>query len=419
VISIRRRLLLWLLGPVALVALAADAVTYLKAREQLHEFVDAELRAAALGAPTGTGRRIVRVHDPATSAAAPSHEAGPPFTGRLGAETVQWQGQTWRTLTVEHEGRIVQAAELLDGRIHAAAIAIITPFSVAAVPLFAVLIWYGVGRGLRPLTRLAESIQRRAPGSLQPMGEAGLPAEILPLVRSLNDLLAQLVQVLSDERRFIADAAHGLRTPLTALRLQAENLERAADQAARATALEQLQAGILRAVHLAEQLLTMARLAPRANAPRVLAPVDLEQLLKETLIGQQALAEHRRIDLGLVRSEPISVEADGESLRIALDNLIDNALRYTPADGIVDAALYREGEHAVVEIADTGPGIPEAERSLALRRFYRGETAGSAGSGLGLAIVAEVVKQHGGRVDLAAGHDGRGLKVTLRLPLRR
>jgi signal transduction histidine kinase len=428
VTSIRRRLLVWLLIPITLAALVADGVTFLKAREQLRAFHDLELQAAATAAATGDapatlvlGQRVIRVGDPALAAAPAPASHGPPFELQPGIATVHWQGRDWRVAMVEREGRLAQAAEPVDAwheRIDAGAIEIIKPLSVAAVPLLALLIWFGVGRGLRPLTQLAYSLRRRAPTDLQPLAEAGLPLEVLPLARALNVLLQQLSAVLADERRFIADAAHSLRTPLTALQLQVENLARATTVEERAAAIGQLAAGVPRASHLVEQLLTMARLAPREGAARPRAQTDLEALVKDVLIGQQALAAHRRIDLGLVRSEPIVLEADADSLRLALDNLVDNALRYTPPEGVVNASLYRSGPEAVIEVTDTGPGVPAGERTRVFRRFYRGENVATAGSGLGLAIVAEVVQQHGGRVALDEAEGGSGLKVTVHLPLR-
>jgi two-component system, OmpR family, sensor kinase len=428
VTSIRGRLLVWLLIPITLAALIADGVTYLKAREQLRAFHELELQAAATAAPIGdgsatsvVGQRVIRIGDRAHATAPAPASAGPPFERAPGMTTVHWQGRDWRVALVERDGRLVQAAEPVDAwreRIDAAAIEIIMPLSVAAVPLLALLVWFGVGRGLRPFTQLASSLRARTPTDLQPLDEGRLPVEVLPLVRSLNGLLQQLAAVLADEHRFIADAAHGLRTPLTALQLQVENLMRATTIEERAAAIGHLAAGVPRASHLVEQLLTMARLAPRDGTSRAREQTDLEALVKDVLIGQQAFAAHRRIDLGLVRSEASVLEADADSLRMALDNLVDNALRYTPPDGVVNLTLYRSGPEAVIVITDTGPGVPAGERTRVFRRFFRGENVATGGNGLGLAIVAEVVRQHGGRIALDDAEVGRGLKVTVHLPLR-
>jgi two-component system OmpR family sensor kinase len=429
--SIRRRLLVWLLPPLILAALAADAITFFKAREEMLELLDEMLEASASAAavalagagPTAVSPgavRAIRIWSADGRLLLHAGAPSPPAASAPGAATIRWEGREWRVLVLERDGRTIQAAEPLEPwerRSTAAAIEVITPFSVAAVPLFAVLIWFGVGRGLQPLTAITAALGTREAGSLQPMPETGLPAEVQPLVRALNDLLRRLAAALESQRRFVADAAHGLRTPLTAVQLQLENLDRARTPEDRAAAIEQLKAGVPRAAALVQQLLVMARLAPDEAAKRPAAPVALEPLVKGVLVDLHALAERRSIDLGLAHVEPLAVAGDGESLRIMLANLVDNALRYTPPGGVVDVRLFRTGGEAVIEVVDTGPGIPAAERERVFGRFQRGAGVTVPGSGLGLAIVAEVVRQHRGTVALGDGEGGRGLRVRVRLPL--
>jgi two-component system, OmpR family, sensor kinase len=429
--SIRRRLLAWLLPPLILTALAADAITFYKAREEMLGLLDELLEAAAAAAAAASGRRApaaasledvrsIWIWDADGELVHHAGVPGPPLADGSGASTVSWQGEDWRVLVIRRDGRTIQAAEPLGpwrSRSNATALGIIMPLSVAAVPLFAVLIWLGVGRGLRPLTTITAALSVREAGSLQPLPETGLPSEVQPLVRALNDLLRRLAGALESQRRFIADAAHGLRTPLTAVQLQLENLERARTPVERAAAVEQLKAGVPRAAALVQQLLIMARLAPDEPTRRRLARVEMEPLVKSVLTELHPLAERRRIDLGLAYSEPVAIDADEEALRIMAGNLVDNALRYTPEGGVVDVRLFRSGGESVLEVTDTGPGIPPADRSRVLRRFQRGAAAAVAGSGLGLAIVDEVVRQHGGTVELGEGGGGIGLRVTVRLPL--
>jgi two-component system OmpR family sensor kinase len=427
--SIRRRLLAWLLPPLILAALAADAITYFKARAEMLDVLD-ELLAAAADAAAAAARglpaqapvedaRSVLVWDERGELVHQAGGAELPRAAEPGAATVTWQGEEWRVFLLRQDGRTIQAAEPLApwrARSNAAALDIIMPFSVAAVPLFAVLIWLGVGRGLQPLTRLTADLGQRELGSLQPLAEAGLPSEVQPLARALNELLRRLEDALESERRFIADAAHGLRTPLTAVQLQLENLERATTAEERAAAIGQLKAGVPRAAALVQQLLTMARLAPAGPARRRSARVELEALVKGVLLDLHPLAERRRIDLGLAYAEAAAIDGDAEAVRIMAGNLVDNALRYTPEGGVVDVRLYRDGHECVFEVTDTGPGIPPLDRERVRRRFQRGGSA-VPGSGLGLAIVDEVAKQHGGLVELGEGEGGMGLRATVRLPL--
>lgn len=427
-ISVRRRLLLWLLLPVTLVALVSDAVTFFQARDELLGVLDRELEGWALALAGGAapaamsspGGREVRIWDANGQLAYAATGDRPPRPTVAGAGTVDWQGKQWRTFVVQRGDRTIQVAEPLEPwRAHAdrTAIGIIMPFSVAVVPVFALLVWLGVGRGLQPLTEIAAALDARRPASLEPLPERGVPREILPMVQALNDLLRRLAEALESQRRFIADAAHELRTPLTAVQLQVENLARVSAPAERDAAIGQLKAGVARAGHLVQQLLALARLSHEDATERRFGPTDLETVVRSVLVEQQQLAEHRRIDLGLAHVEPVRLNADAEGLRVMLGNLVGNALRYTPEGGVVDVRVYRDGVQGVIEVEDTGPGIPAKDRDQVFRRFQRGTGAGVSGSGLGLAIVREVVTRHRGTVELGESGRGGGLTVKVRLPV--
>jgi two-component system OmpR family sensor kinase len=248
------------------------------------------------------------------------------------------------------------------------------------------------------------------------------------LVHALNGLLARLNRALGAQRAFIADAAHELRSPLTAVHLQAQLAERAASDAERAAALAELRAGLERATHLVEQLLTLAREEPGVSE-RPFAPVNLDELARHVIAEYAPIAAARHVDLGMVdRNGPDSdavISGDAAGLRALLSNLVDNAVRYTPAGGRVDVALRREQGDAVLSVRDSGPGIPESERARVFDRFYRlpeAGAAGIAGSGLGLAIVKRVAERHDAAVALGPGlgqPGGEGLGVTVRLPMDR
>jgi two-component system OmpR family sensor kinase len=214
-----------------------------------------------------------------------------------------------------------------------------------------------------------------------------------------------------------ADAAHELGSPLTAPDLQMQTLAAAADESSRTGALEQLRSGVLRANRLVEQMLSLAR--QQRGPAAALERVSLVELALEVIEESLPLADRRHIDLGLAHAEPVALQGDPDAFRVLLRNLLDNALRYTPDGGQVDVLVRREqaatGSGAVLEVVDTGPGIPEPERTRVFDRFYRVPGTGSSGSGIGLALVRTIAERHGGRVELGRGRDGRGLSVRVTL----
>jgi len=288
----------------------------------------------------------------------------------------------------------------------------------ALIPFLGVLIWYAVGRGLRPLATMSRAVAKRQPDAMAPLAETGLPEELRPLAGSLNALLARLDDALNAQRRFTADAAHELRTPLAALKLQVELVERAPDDGARGAALAELEEGVDRASHLVEQLLAMARLEPEALA-RNFGDCDLVAIAKDVIVARATLAADRKIDLGLARSATVRARGDAASLSMLLANLLDNALRYTPEGGRIDVAIDDDAGHAIFSVADTGPGIPASERERVFDRFHRGAHAGADqnGSGLGLSIVKRIADAHGATVALDSGAEGRGLVARVCFPL--
>jgi two-component system sensor histidine kinase QseC len=284
-----------------------------------------------------------------------------------------------------------------------------------ALPLLALLVWLGVGEGLRPLSRVAEEVERREPDALDPMPEGGSPKEVRPLVRALNALFQRLDRALKEERLFTADAAHELRTPLAALRIHAQVALRAEDPTRRRQALERIVEGVDRATHLVEQLLTLARADTQAEGGLTLADVDLKAVASDVLeeLAPWALARGTEVSL---EGEAATVDGDQPGLRILLRNLVDNAVRYTPAGGIVGVRVETGADAVVLTVTDTGPGIPPAQRAAVLERFHRGETAGMSGSGLGLSIVQRIAELHGARLDLTEGRAGQGLSVRVSFP---
>ena len=439
--SIRRTLLVWLLLGLVAVAVVASVATYFDTRREIGELFDLQLKQLAFSTRIDD---LLRGRQPSIAGPGADRAAGVseivtqiwdrdgvlvyysrpgtglPVPATEGYSNVIRDGHAWRVYTHVEGRHALQVAHALDERREIAAqSALRTLLPLAAlIPFLGVLIWYAVGRGLRPLDSMSRAVAKRQPDAMAPLAETGLPEELRPLAGSLNALLARLDDALNAQRRFTADAAHELRTPLAALKLQVELVERAPDDGARSSALAELEEGVDRASHLVEQLLAMARLEPEALA-RNFGDCDLVAMAKDVIVSRAALAADRKIDLGLARSAAVRARGDAASLSMLLANLLDNALRYTPAGGRIDVAIDDDAGHAVLSVADTGPGIPASDRERVFDRFHRGARAGADqnGSGLGLSIVKRIADAHGATVALDTGADGRGLVARVRFPL--
>lgn len=432
-ISIRRRLLGWLLAGVACAVAIGAVLTYFEARRQANALADYQLEQLAMsfrdhalesglieheGDPDKALEVLVQIWNREGLRLYISHpRISMPDRAQLGFSEVSTPQGKWRVYATQLGDHIIQIAQpqAVRNRL-AASVALRTVWPLAAMlPLLGLLVWFTVGRGLSPLERLAREVRHRSPAALEAIPETGLPAEVRPLVGSLNDLLRRLERALETQRDFVADAAHELRTPLTALRLQAQLAARAASDGERHDALGSLGRGVERANHLVQQLLTLAReegQPPGAPTSRV----QLDEIAREVVALQAPLAHDRGIDLGLARAEAACVAGQAPALRTLLANLVDNALHYTPGPGSVDVAVWSEGSSAVLEVCDTGPGIPASERARVFDRFYRRAGSAPGGSGLGLAIVKRIVEHHGGAIELEDSAPC-GLRVTVRLPL--
>ncbi len=438
--SIRRTLLVWLLLGLAAVAVLATVATYFDTKREIGDLFDLQLKQLAYstriddllrgrqptlsgppeGRTTGVAEIITQIWDRDGVLVYYSRPGmGLPVPATEGYSDVVQGGRTWRVYTHVNGSHALQVAHALDERREIAAqsaLRTLLPL-VALIPFLGVLIWYAVGRGLRPLETMSRAVAKRQPDAMAPLGETGLPQELRPLAGSLNALLARLDDALNAQRRFTSDAAHELRTPLAALKLQVELVERAPDATARAAALSELEKGVDRAAHLVEQLLAMARLEPEALS-RNFGDCDLVALAKEGIVARAVLAADKRIDLGLARAAPLRVRGDIASLSMLVANLLDNALRYTPEGGRIDVAVDDDQGQAALTVADTGPGIAIGDRERVFDRFHRGASAGpeQTGSGLGLSIVKRIADAHGATVTLGDTDSGRGLTVCVRFP---
>ncbi len=341
-------------------------------------------------------------------------EKNVPLFNSSGVATVSWEKQKWRIFSLSSKGNLIQVAQSFDAREETAAdIAerAVLPV-ILFIPALGFLIWGGVIFGLRPIKRIALELEDRHADSMAPLALQNLPTEIKSMVFALNRLLHRLSNSLDLQRQFIADAAHELRTPLTVLHLQAEIMSRSADPHEISEALSNLKVGISRSTHLVEQLLTLARQQHVAKH-MPLARIELEELAKNVIGELAQFAKTKNIDLGLASTEKAYVTGNRESLRTLLVNLVDNSIRYIPEEGKIDIHIFSDADKSILEISDSGSGIPLADRDRVFDRFYRGVGHNTIGSGLGLAIVKSIADLHQAIITLGAGEGGIGLKIRI------
>jgi two-component system sensor histidine kinase QseC len=428
--SIRRRLVLSLGGALAVASLLVGAATYRDVHHEIDELLDDHLAQSAslLAAqaaddldelrPGGEGAGARRVAFQVWRGGALLGRSPNAPVERLAAAT-GWSdavhdGSRWRVYVRALDDEVeVQVAELHAVReqlARRAALRATAPFA-ASVPMIALLAWLLVRRGFRPLERLGQEVSRRGADDLSPVPSTHVPREAAPLVRALDGLLLRVADALESERRLTADAAHELRTPLAAIRAQAQVALREPDAAAQRRALESVIAGCDRASRLADQLLALARADAAGAADRT--DVDLRALTCEVLAETAPDAIARGLEPELADGLPVPASADAALWRVLVRNLVDNASRYAQAGGRVQVTVRREGTRAVLEVADAGPGLAPELRGRVGQRFVRGSGTGAPGSGLGLSIVARIAALHGGRVEFLPGIDGAGLCVRV------
>ncbi len=429
--SIRRHLLVALLAAVATVTLAAAVVVYRTVRHEIDSVSDYHLRQVALalrdrlpgGPAAGSGVEdfdfLVQIWDrDGTRLYLSRPDSGLPEIAQLGYATVRTPAGDWRVYSADLKGIVVQVAQPVRSRQElalSAAVRTLAPV-LLMLPLLALLIWRIVGRALAPLNRLAGEVSSRTPAALVPLPEAETPEEALPLVRALNDLLGRLALALASQRAFVADAAHELRTPLAVLEMQRRLVESAPDTAERSAALADLRAGLARMTHVVQQLLALARAEPDSGTALASEAVDLSDLVAQAVADHAVVAEAKGIDLGSASSagNPV-VLGDPTSLRALLDNLVENAVRYSPGGTRVDVDAGVRAGRSHLEVTDHGPGIPVAERERVFDRFYRHEGRSTEGTGLGLSIVKAIAERHAATVTLA-DTPGGGLTVRVEFP---
>ncbi len=368
-------------------------------------------------APVGAlGRLVVEAHRGASELGAATGSALADIAPQLiGYHDVALEDHRWRTFMLRDaaDDLWVLVAEREDVRgelVGKITLRSLLP-DLIGLPLLAALVWWAIGVGLRPLEQVASAIKARDPDTLAPLALGPLPRELEPMVASLNRLLRQVDGLLERERRFLADAAHELRTPLAVLRIHAQNALEAPDPLDRVRALQQLLGGVERSTRVVTQLLTLARLEPEV-VQGAMRELDLAPWLRGELaeLIPLALARGQELDLEFDETADYRLCADAPSLGTLLQNLIGNAVQYTPEGGRIAVSLQAGVAQVVLVVADSGPGVPPEQREQLFRRFFR--QGDGSGAGLGLSIVQRIVELHGGRIVLTDSPLG-GLQVEV------
>lgn len=437
--SLQLRLSASLSIAIIVVAVAAGIFSFVSAFEEAIELQDEQLRQmAVLIARQDTPLRFAKSPKQgpgvdsefrvAVQLLTPSAASEPPLTGELpglagdlpeGIQTVETQGVSWRLFVQPLDSgsqiAVGQRTSVRDEVARDGALRTLMPFLVL-IPILLLLVADLIRKMFQPLKTLANGLDLRSEDDLREITDASLPSEIRPFVVAINRLLSRVAQSSLEQRRFVADAAHELRSPLTALSLQAERMASAEMSPEAASRLATLRKGIHRNRNLLDQLLTLAR--AQHSPPEVSQQVSVQPIFRQVLEDLLPLAESKRIDLGVTGEMDATVSASEVDLYAMVKNLVDNAIRYTPESGRVDLSVEATGGTVTLTIADTGPGIPEEERVRVFDAFYRVLGTNETGSGLGLSIVKAIASRIGATVhmDYSDSQQETGLRVQVVLP---
>ncbi|MEO6321270.1 MAG: ATP-binding protein [Polaromonas sp.] len=437
--SLRRRLLWFVLVAILLAAVLQAVTAYRGALRQADAMFDDHLQQMARSLRGGIPLGLPQAQDDdasgydlfvqiwgqdGTQIFRSTRSALPP-RAVLGFSDVEAHGNRYRVYTLQTPLQTVQIAQDLSARTsraRALALRAVLPFAWLT-PLLMLAVWWIISRSLAPIERTRRVVASRAADDFSPLADEGLPDEVRPLVDELNLLFGRVRSAFEAQQNFVADAAHELRSPLTALKLQAQALRRTdADSATREAGIARLNQGIDRAIRLVEQLLLLAREeAGTGQSASTAGRVDLQQVVKLAVADVLPQAGHKQIDLGMADKpsapETMDIHGQAEALRILLRNLLENAVKYTPPGGQVDVSLDAQQGQPVLTVEDSGPGIAPENRPRVFDRFFRAsDTAQETGSGLGLALVKVIAERHGATLALGSSARLGGLKVEVRFP---
>jgi two-component system OmpR family sensor kinase len=437
--SLKSRIIGTLIVLFAAVGVVDACITYWLSMRHIDELLDVHLQGAAVWLAAGRVGTIGTNGPPQHSIdgfvgqiweagrATPTDNTDPEVTfnrnepGGYSVELINGHHYRIYTLRKDADGLTYQVGQPVSYREQTAERAAIE--SLAPTVCLIVLVWIAipivVNAAFASLGRASSDAEAVGISHLTPLDVSHVPDEVRPFADSINRMIGRLQVGIDGEKRFIADAAHELRTPIAALQLRIDNLENAPDTNARGERLRELREAIVRTATMIRQLLELARADAQHDPGTASDSVDVRQMVQALVADLLPVADSRSIDLGVKRFEAAHVKAHAGELRMAVRNLVENALRYTPAGGSVDIDVFEDPSGAIVRVTDTGPGIPEDALGRVFDRFFRLNAETVEGSGLGLSIVKSVVAKHGGSVSLENRHDGqRGLIATLVLPAR-
>ena len=336
-----------------------------------------------------------------------------------GARIVTFGGRPWQIYVLQDNasGRTVRVLESTNSRSDlttGVARRIAKPIALA-LPVLALLVWISIGHSLAPLKALSRAIRTRDASKLESIEIGPTPVEVRPLVDAINQLLSRLRLSITRERAFTADAAHELKTPLAAIKVQAQVALVTQDSAQQQLAMQRVVQGVDRSAHLAEQLLLLARLDEHHKIPA--QPVALVALAQDAIAANEPDAQRKGMSVALVGEVHSEVMAEPVLMDILLDNLIDNAIKYGNAGGRVEVSIRRNTDAVMLTVGDNGPGVAPEDMQRLTDRFFRVTGTGANGSGLGLSIVARIAEYFGARLDFGTGISGQGLAVHVSFPL--
>lgn len=435
--SLRTRLLVFLLGAITVAALLQAITVYQTALSQADVIFDRHMQKMALSLRSGVPLSNAQANEafsqdrenedfvvqmwtakgvPVFQSAAHRMLRQPAQPGFSDVRTLD--NRIFRVFAISTPTQVIQVAQDMSARrdmASALALRTVGP-SLLAAPILMLIVGWVVTRSLAPVAKVRSQMASRRADDLSPVSEAGLPEEIQPLIQELNLLFGRLQHAFEAQKSFVADAAHELLSPLAALKIQVQVLQRAADDSTRETAVKRLAGGIDRASRMVDQLLVLARQEASVVAGVQFEHLDLAQVGLLALTDTLLAAQTRQIDLGVHQANLSMVNGHAEALRVLISNLLDNAVKYTPSGGTVDLDVTPSPQGVVVSVDDSGSGIPASDRDRVLDRFYRVSGTGPEGSGLGLAIVKSIADLHGARIVLDASPRLGGLRVQVIFP---
>lgn len=430
--SLRRTILVWITVLLAAVGAGATAASYHFARVEADKLLDTQLRQIALNAGEGLSADalprithssedevVIQIWNAAGETILHTSSIDLPRQSRLGFTDLDFSGKSWRVYTASDGRRTAQVSQQWSARREIAgraAFGAALPI-VGAIPIAWLVISLVVNRLLRRLSGLAETLAKRSVDAKDPIPLGDVPREIAPLSAAVNALIGRHQSAAEQQRQFVSDAAHGLRTPLAALQIQVDNLRTRtkARSGAGKEAIDELNAGVRRATALVEQLLRMAR--TDSARPTSRKDVELKDLVGEVVADHVAIANQKDVDLGLSTDDAVRCRLTDPETRLLFANLVDNAVRYTPCGGVVDVTLRQKGDHALVEVVNSGCGIPIVALPHIYDRFFRAAPLDVDGTGLGLAIAKAIADRNAFELTIANRPDAAGVVARVLIPV--